>query len=89
MEGGRRQGKEGCDSNVNGDSQQATQSSTGGHTHTHTRTHAHVRARPHKCICYAVDQLARDAEIADLDLALRVDEDVRGLHVCGAAGAKV
>jgi hypothetical protein len=44
-------------------------------------THTHIRARPHKRIRDGIDQFTRYAEITDLDIALRVDEDIRGLDV--------
>lgn len=39
-------------------------------------THTHIRARPDKRIGNGIDQLARNAEIANLDVSLGVDEDV-------------
>jgi len=45
-------------------------------------THAHVGARADERVGDAVDELARDAKVADLDLARRVEEDVARLDVC-------
>ena len=41
----------------------------------------HVAARAHEGVGHGVDQLSGDAKVADLDLALAVDQDVAGLDV--------
>lgn len=44
-------------------------------------THSHVGLAPDVGFCERLFELARDAEIAELDLTLSVDEDVGGLDV--------
>lgn len=53
-----------------------------------TETYAHVGARADKGIRDAVDELARHAKVADLDLSRRVEENVGGLDICGRADRK-
>ena len=44
-------------------------------------THAHVSGRADEGVGDGVDELAGHAKITALDLALRVEEDVRGFDV--------
>lgn len=44
-------------------------------------THSHVGLAPDVGFCERLFELARDAEIAELDVTLSVDEDVGGLDV--------
>ena len=44
-------------------------------------THTHVRARADKGVGDRVDELSRNAEIAQLDVARGVHEDVGGFYV--------
>jgi hypothetical protein len=44
-------------------------------------TYAHIRASPDKRIRHAVDEFARHAKVANLDLPMRVEEDVARLDV--------
>lgn len=48
------------------------------------QTHAHIRARPDKSVGDRVDELARNAKVADLDLTSGVDEDVGRLDICSS-----
>ena len=47
-------------------------------------TYGHVRLAADVCLCERLFELAGDAEVAELDLALLVDEHVRGLDVCAS-----
>lgn len=45
-------------------------------------THAHVRARPNEGVRDRVDELSRNSKVAELDISVRVDEDVGRFDVC-------
>jgi hypothetical protein len=44
-------------------------------------TYSHIEGSPCEGPCERADELARDAKVADLELALTGDEDVRGLDI--------
>lgn len=45
---------------------------------------AEVEGGADECACEAVDKLARDAKVAELDLAVERDQDIGRFDVCAA-----
>lgn len=58
-----------------------------GHRHAKL-THRHVGARSNKGVGHGVNELAAHTKVTQFDLPTRVDQDVGGLDIYVAEGAK-